>query len=150
TMPYARTEIDAVPAPMRRLPLVAMLLAVAGVAIIAVFLDRFYLHSTQNAPSDSAEAIVPASATSPSEPVDPGEPSATESTSASPPITTELDDPNAIELPASTATPHPTHRRAPQHPPTAATSNAAALDCDPPYSVDDQGMRHYKKECFRR
>ena len=27
---------------------------------------------------------------------------------------------------------------------------AAEIDCDPPYSLDDQGHKHWKDECFRK
>jgi serine/threonine-protein kinase len=48
------------------------------------------------------------------------------------------------------AAPAAIHPAAPRPAPVPTPHANAELDCDPPYSLDDQGHKHWKDECFRK
>ncbi len=51
----------------------------------------------------------------------------------------------AVPSPGSTAAPRVSHRPIARPPPSA----APRIDCSPPYTVDSDGVRQYKKACFK-
>jgi len=113
------------------------LVAAAVVAITGVVV-WFGIHST-NAPtvSTAASAIAPAPVAAPPTPAD--------SASADLPVAPEVSEPaSSAAHPAPTSSPvrsKPVVRPAPAKKPT--------LNCDPPYFVDPQGIRHMRKECLK-
>jgi serine/threonine-protein kinase len=48
------------------------------------------------------------------------------------------------------ATPMGTHGAVPRPTPAPTARPTSEVDCDPPYSLDDQGHKHWKDECFRK
>lgn len=52
--------------------------------------------------------------------------------------------------PARPAAPQVARPVAPQPAPVTPSRPSVELDCDPPYSLDDQGHKHWKDECFRK
>ena len=51
---------------------------------------------------------------------------------------------------AMPAAPLTVHAPVPRPAPVAPARPSAGIDCDPPYSLDDQGHKHWKDECFRK
>jgi hypothetical protein len=109
------------PAGLKRAALLAAAFALAGVGVAAAFRAR---------PAASVAAEPPPPPPTQSAP-------AAEDT-----IELEGDPP---QLPA--AEPAPKRTRSPRRPPPATTA-AARAPCDPPYSIDDHGRKHYRPECL--
>jgi serine/threonine-protein kinase len=120
----------------------AVIAVVAGASAFAISA----LHSTAGSgieKSESSAMIQPASGTSPIIP--PLE--STPSPAAALPPHTESDL-SARYAPESSTSSHATNT-APRPPPPS-TRRSPTLDCDPPYSLDEQGHKHWKDACFRK
>ena len=137
------TKVEGTPAPKRapeRTRLVLGLTVAIGLAALAIVVGLADLWASKR--SEDSTAIPPAIASSVYV-----EPPSTEI--PVPPPVDELD----IVADADAAAANPllghrkgVHRVAPH--PTGTSSGPASKDCNPPYELDAQGVRHYKKECF--
>jgi serine/threonine-protein kinase len=74
---------------------------------------------------------------------------ATSPSSSTPPIAIPPSEPEAASNTPAPSRPPTPRAHPPQAPTVKPTGSAVGRDCDPPYTVDAQGDKHYKAQCFR-
>jgi len=117
---------EAVPSRARSRVLWLSLIAAVGLGVVGV---AFALTRAHRAPSEAAAAAPPSM-------LDPSPPPADSVAVGAPPSTLSIDQPIELSAPA------PALRK---HAPVHAKRRA---DCDPPYTIDRDGMKHYKVACL--
>jgi serine/threonine-protein kinase len=136
------TPATAVPVAARRVPWLA--LGVGSVAVIAVAAYMIETRVKQAAPSPSTSAL----ATTSIAPVVPSfVPSAATSASAAPQPTVVISNAPLVRPVATSSKTATTARPSSTVEPTTAVP-PPVNPCDPPYTTDSNGHRHYKPDCF--
>ena len=144
-------------------PMVALFSFCIALGVVGAVLGGFSLYARSNAapaPPPSVSSVLPASSALPNvataQSADPSAPSPPPSASPVPIAHAAQDPPRAVDAGTASATTH----RAPVPTPSAAATQAPAptyrpapqptarKNCDPPYTVDEQGHRKYKLECL--
>jgi eukaryotic-like serine/threonine-protein kinase len=139
TLPF----VPVTPLAQKKKPLLYVAAGAAGVLLIAVTLVA-RMSADKNRPAETARGAAASSTT------------VATSASASPPETGSTVAPSpappdsALAAGATSAAAHPHMAPPSSRPHTGArvgTPKAGKPDCNPPYTVDDIGVRHYKPEC---
>ena len=124
------TPLGEAPAPPRRRPRIVVLAAITTALVIAIAVVALR----------GGGSTAPTGATASSEPPPSATESATELASSSPPPASSVATPTA-SIVASARTPS-------SRPTTRGGAKPVVRDCNPPYRVDADGIRHMKPECF--
>lgn len=119
----------------------ALALAALGVLSLCALGVLFWRAREVAAPTSAAESSAPASATMPVEPSASEEPSVAALASAAPAAPSVAVSPPTSAAPVSTGAPDPA--------PAKSKPGIRRGSCNPPYEVDANGIKTYKRECLK-
>jgi serine/threonine-protein kinase len=124
---------------------------IGAAVVFAVFGVVGILAVKRSSPS-VAPAVVPATAASPPAPSSSApsiEEGAASAAVVAPSAIAATEGPSAAASSESAARPQPSLRPSARSARPARPPPKPAADCDPPYTLDDQGRKHFKAECYR-
>jgi serine/threonine-protein kinase len=135
-----------VTAPPRRTNRIGIVMGAIGGAAALALAALLFAFRGESTPASSTEPTAASLASSPAQPPPPAPPSVAVPDPAPSPVETAPPTPTPTPTPTQAPTPAPVPRRT-YVPPTRRAPTAP--DCDPPFTIDSAGHKHYKPACLQ-